>query len=86
MPAAHVAVPWAVLHTVPHVPQLATSLVVSTHAPLQAVVPDGQVATHAPDAHTSSAPQCVPHAPQLAGSAQAVAASRWSVFVPAPPP
>jgi hypothetical protein len=52
VPAVHVAVPWAVLHTVPHVPQLATSLVVSTHDPSQAVVPDGQVATHAPDAHT----------------------------------
>jgi hypothetical protein len=52
VPAVHVAVPWAVLHTAPHAPQLATSLVVSTHDPLQAVVPDGQVATHAPAAHT----------------------------------
>jgi hypothetical protein len=30
-------------HALPHIPQLAGSVLVSTQAPLQAVVPDGQV-------------------------------------------
>ena len=52
-------------HTLPQDPQLAESVVVSTHAPLQSVWPAGQ--SHVPLVHEPLA-HAWPHAPQLFGS------------------
>jgi hypothetical protein len=56
-------------HTVPHPPQLCGSFAVSMQPPLQLVVLAGQVAAHAPFAHTRLAPHGLPHCPQFCGSA-----------------
>jgi hypothetical protein len=51
-----------------HAPQLASSVLVSTHAPPQSVVPAGQFVVQAPFEHTWLAPQVLPHVPQFFGS------------------
>jgi hypothetical protein len=56
------------MHVVPQPPQLAGSLVVSTHALLQVVRVPVQPEAHCPRSHTWLAPQAVPQAPQLCGS------------------
>ncbi len=53
-------------HTVPHAPQLLTSLLVSTHILLQAAWPVGQ--PHTPPMHSRSPPQALPQVPQFFGS------------------
>ena len=55
-------------HATPQLPQLASSVRVSTQAPLQLLVPDGQLVAQAPFAHTWPALQTLPHAPQFFGS------------------
>lgn len=72
---AHVQTPpWQVappdpLHVVPQLPQLALSLVRLTHAPLQSVRFDEQLAVHEPMLHTACPPvgpeQAFPQDPQL---------------------
>jgi hypothetical protein len=58
-PAAHWHVPpaqvWPPMHVVPHVPQFALSLAVSTQALLQFVSPVPQAPAHAPEEQTSPA-------------------------------
>ena len=60
------------MHALPHEPQLALLVLVSTHAnpvPLtQLVVPLGHVFAHPPPAHASVAKHALPQSPQLAGS------------------
>lgn len=51
---------------VPQVPQLFTSSMVLTQAPLQSMSPVWQ--THAPAVHTAPVPQAIPQPPQLAAS------------------
>jgi hypothetical protein len=71
VPAGHTHMPIAQVvpraQTVPQAPQLAVSLVVSTHAPLHVVRPIVQVIVHTPDEHTWPMAQAVPQAPQWAG-------------------
>jgi hypothetical protein len=55
-------------HAVAHVPQWLAVLERSTHAPLQLVVPAGQLDRHWLPAHTPPAGHALPHAPQLFGS------------------
>jgi hypothetical protein len=50
----------------PHVPQLETSVIVSTQLPLQSIVPDGQ--PQVPEAHSSPASHAVSQSPQWASS------------------
>jgi hypothetical protein len=57
------------LHVLPHAPQLALSVLVSTHPPLQLVVPPEHAAEeHAPPWQVWVLVHIVPHAPQLLGS------------------
>lgn len=56
---------WPLPHTVPHMPQFVGSLVVSTQAPPQSVVPPMQFAAQAPLEQTWPPGQMVPHMPQL---------------------
>jgi hypothetical protein len=53
---------------VPHVPQFAASLFVSTQALLQFVSPVPQSFAQLPEEQTSPAAHALPHAPQFAGS------------------
>jgi len=55
------------LHAVLHVPQLAESLDVSTHAAEQFCSPSAQLAAHTPLEQTSPVGHCVPQLPQLLG-------------------
>jgi hypothetical protein len=75
--AQEAAVP---VHALAQAPQLFTSLVVSTHWPLQNVVPVGQAA-HVSYWQICAAGQAVPHVPQLAsskfGSVQPAAQAIW---------
>jgi len=52
-------------HTVPQTPQFVGSVVVSTQAPPQSVVPPTQFAPQLPLEHTWPPGQMVPHMPQL---------------------
>jgi hypothetical protein len=63
-PAVHTAPP---VQASPHPPQLAASVCVSTHAPVQLVVLTGQVTTQLP-AHTCVAAQGMAQPPQFCGS------------------
>jgi hypothetical protein len=63
-------------HAVPHAPQLAASVWVSTHVVPHWVFGGLQGAVQTPEMQVSLAPHCVPHAPQFAGS--------MAVFVQAP--
>jgi hypothetical protein len=57
------------VHVVPHAPQFAPSLVVSTHAPEQSVRPVPQpLVEHAPDEQTSPVAHAFAQLPQFAGS------------------
>ena len=58
---------WAIVHRVPHMPQLLRSLFVSTHAVPQSVVPRPH-AVQTPIAHVPPQPQLLPQAPQLKAS------------------
>jgi hypothetical protein len=51
-----------------HAPQLALSVLVSTHWPAHAVSPGRHVAAHLPAEQTSLAEHVTPHPPQLPGS------------------
>jgi hypothetical protein len=78
-PPAHAAVPLAIAQALPHAPQLATSVAVSTHAPPQRVCPEGHPVPHAPPPQMGVAPlQRRPHIPQwvslLSGVSQPLAA------------
>lgn len=78
-PAAHAAVPLAIAHALPHIPQWATSVAVSTHAPPQRACPEGHPLPHALPPQTGVAPlQRRPHIPQwvslLSGVSQPLAA------------
>lgn len=64
-PAMQIAPPAQVT---PQAPQLAVSVLGSTHAPAQSVRPGGQLAVQAPFEQTCTASQRTPQAPQLAGS------------------
>jgi hypothetical protein len=64
----HAAEPFATVQGWSHAPQLPTSLVRSRHAPLQAVVPAGQLSAQPPAPQTWSPAHAWPHEPQLAGS------------------
>jgi hypothetical protein len=69
-------------HAVPHAPQLARSVCVSRHEPIQLLWPAWHDGTHAPAAQVSPAAHAVPQAPQLRGSVcestQRPLHSRWS--------
>ena len=56
---------WPAAQARPHAPQFARLVRVSTHDPLQLVVPLGHPLTHAPFEQTSPAPQRFPHMPQF---------------------
>jgi hypothetical protein len=58
--------PVVVSHTVPHVPQLLSSLVVSVHVPAQTLY--GAAHVHVPDKHEYPVPQGVQFAPQCVES------------------
>jgi hypothetical protein len=60
--------PSPALHGAPHPPQLALSVIVSTHCPPHAWSPGRHDAVQAPAEQTSVAPHTVPHPPQLLGS------------------
>ena len=60
----HVPLP----HELPHAPQLAGSLPVLVHRPLQVEKPVGQLCVHVPLLQLWPAAQVLPQAPQLAGS------------------
>lgn len=64
MELAQVPVP----HELPHAPQLAGSLTVLAHKPLQVAKPVGQPCRHMPFEHAWPAAQVTPQPPQLAGS------------------
>jgi hypothetical protein len=72
-PIAHVAAALAAEHTLPHIPQLLTLLLVSTQlivAPLVQIVPGaGQSILHAPITHICPIGHAVPQAPQFNESA-----------------
>jgi len=55
------------VHTLPHAPQLAVSLAVSTQAAPQVVLV-AQSSAHTPLSQTCPEPQTLPHAPQFFGS------------------
>jgi hypothetical protein len=55
-------------HALPHVPQLFSSVSVTTHAPPQFRVPVGHAITHVPAPHAWNAPHTLPQLPQLRGS------------------
>jgi hypothetical protein len=55
-------------HAVPHAPQLAVSLCVSTQAALQATRPVAHPVLHAPELQTWLDPHAVAQVPQWAGS------------------
>ena len=65
MPAMHAS---PALQIVPHAPQFASSLAVSTQPPPQPVVPPGQLSMHTPEAHTLPAVQLTAQPPQCPGS------------------
>src|SRR5262245_53115288 len=68
-PPAHPnAVPPSGLHLVLHPPQWSLSVAVSTHAPLQFVVPGRQARRQLLPAHTPPSGQTWPHPPQFLGS------------------
>ena len=68
-PAAHAAsAPATEAHTLPHAPQFAGLLLVSTHAPEHIVVPAPHETAHIPAEHTCPAAHAFPHAPQFARS------------------
>ena len=69
------------MHATPHAPQLAGSLSVSRHVPLQFCCPGGQATTQLPSRHTWPAVQAVPHPPQLLASMRVSAHAR---LVPEP--
>jgi hypothetical protein len=56
-------------HACPQVPQFDGSWAVSTQAPLQFVVPAGQIGTHWPAWQAMPGAQLWPHAPQFWASA-----------------
>jgi len=56
------------VHVVPHVPQLAGSLEVSTQELPHFVVPPAQLSAHAPAEQTCPGVHAVPQTPQLSGS------------------
>jgi hypothetical protein len=68
------ALPICVSQVVPHAPQFASSVFVSTHAPEHAVLPMGHTTAQVPLTHSHVPPPCdaaafpppqiVPHAPQ----------------------
>ena len=53
-------------HTMPHIPQFDVSVAVSTHEPLQSVVPAGHPIWHEPSVHTMAPVHDLPHMPQFA--------------------
>ena len=55
-------------HDVPHVPQLWSSVAVSTQRPLQSVAAPPQAPAQVPLEQTCELGQTVPHAPQFSGS------------------
>jgi hypothetical protein len=63
---------WLGEHTLPHDPQFAESLVVSTHvapaSPVQSISLPGHAVTHMLLAHVCPAAHLLPHMPQLFGS------------------
>jgi len=63
-PAMHTLPP---VHAMPHPPQLFTSVIVLTQAPVQLVVPPGHMVVHVIE-HTCVAVHIVPQAPQFWGS------------------
>jgi hypothetical protein len=56
------------VHAVPHAPQLAGSVSVSTHMLAQSVSPVAHIAAQLPAVQTSPDAQAVPHVPQFPGS------------------
>jgi len=69
-PLLHSGCPWLMLaQTAPQLPQLAASVARLTQALPQFWVPVPQFEAQSPALHTSCGPHCLPHAPQLLGSA-----------------